>query len=62
MSLTAYIRALPAPGPLRMRQRVRLLAGSLADQVCEAWDSSGRIVAQATQIDAVRMQPGTQLR
>jgi hypothetical protein len=61
MSLTAYVRALPAPGPVRVRQRVGLLAGALADQVCEVWDSTGRIVAQATQLDAVRLDPSALL-
>ena len=61
MTLTAYIRALPSPGPLRMRQRVGMLAGNLADQVCEVWDAQGRLVAQATQLDAVRLDPAALL-
>jgi hypothetical protein len=61
MSLTAYIRALPAPGPLRLRQRVGLLAGEVADQVCEVWDATGQIVAQASQLDAVRLDPAALL-
>jgi hypothetical protein len=56
LELTVYIRALPAPGPLRVRQRARVLSGSLVDQVCEAWDSRGRVVVQATQLAAVRMR------
>jgi acyl-coenzyme A thioesterase PaaI-like protein len=61
MTLTAYIRALPSPGSLRMRQRVGMLAGNLADQVCEVWDGRGRLVAQATQLDAVRLDPAALL-
>jgi hypothetical protein len=61
MTLTAYLRGLPSPGPLRLRQRVGLLAGTLADQVCEVWDSAGRMVAQATQLDAIRMDPAALL-
>jgi hypothetical protein len=57
LELTTYLRAVPAPGPLRMRQRARVIAGGLVDQVCEAWDSRGRVVVQATQLAAVRM-PG----
>jgi hypothetical protein len=57
LELTAYLRAIPAPGPLRMRQRARVIAGGLVDQVCEAWDGRGRVVVQATQLAAVRM-PG----
>lgn len=54
VTLSTYVRAIPAPGPLRLRQRVRILATSLADQVCDVWDSTGQIVAQAVQLDAVR--------
>ncbi len=56
LELTVYLRALPAPGPLRVRQRARVIAGGLVDQVCEAWDSRGRVVVQATQLAAVRMR------
>jgi hypothetical protein len=55
LSLTAYVRALPAPGPLVVRQRARLVEGRLVDEVCDVWDSRGRVVAQATQLAAVRM-------
>lgn len=55
LELTAYIRAIPAPGRLRIRQRAQVLAGGLVDQVCEVWDSRGRVVAQATQLAAVRL-------
>lgn len=55
LELTVYVRGVPAPGPLRVRQRARVLTGSLVDQVCEVWDSTGRVVAQATQLAAVRM-------
>ena len=54
LSLTAYVRALPAPGPLVVRQRAGLVEGGLVDEECEVWDSRGRLVAQATQLAAVR--------
>jgi len=55
LELTVYIRGVPAPGRLRVRQRARVLAGNLVDQVCEIWDSRDRVVAQATQLASVRM-------
>jgi hypothetical protein len=57
LELTTYVRAVPAPGRLRVRQRARLISGSLVDQVCEVWDSRDRIVVQATQLALVRMPP-----
>ncbi len=55
LSLTAYIRALPAPGPLRVRFRVGTIAGDRADETCEVWDSADRLVAQSTQLAALRL-------
>jgi hypothetical protein len=55
LELTVYVRGVPVPGPVRIRQRARLLGGSLVDQVCEVWDATDRVVAQATQLAAVRM-------
>jgi hypothetical protein len=54
LDLTAYVRAVPAPGPLRIRFRVQLIEDGLADEVLEAWDSEGRLVLQATQLAALR--------
>ena len=56
LELTVYLRAVPAPGPLRVRQRVRALSAPVVDQVCEVWDSADRIVAQATQLALVRLR------
>lgn len=59
LELTVYLRAIPAPGPLMIRQRARLVTEALVDQVCEVWDSTGQPVAQATQLAAYRRgQPG----
>jgi acyl-coenzyme A thioesterase PaaI-like protein len=55
LELTAYVRALPAPGPVRVLQRARLIAGQRVDQACTVWDVTGRLVAQATQLAAVRL-------
>ena len=54
LSLSAYVRALPAPGWLVVRQRAGLVERGLVDEVCEVWDSRGRLVAQATQLAGVR--------
>jgi hypothetical protein len=54
LSLSAYVRALPAPGPLVVRQKAGLVERGLVDEVCEVWDGRGRLVAQATQLAGVR--------
>lgn len=54
LSLTAYVRATPAPGPVLVHQRARLVEDDLVDEACDVWDSRGRLVAQATQLAAVR--------
>jgi hypothetical protein len=54
LSLTAYVRALPAPGPLTVRQRAGVIQRGLVDETCDVWDSAGRLVAQATQLAGVR--------
>jgi acyl-coenzyme A thioesterase PaaI-like protein len=57
LDLTAYVRAVPAPGPLRIRFRAQVIQDGFADEVCEVWDSADRLVAQSTQICALRL-PG----
>jgi hypothetical protein len=48
--LTAYVRAIPAPGPVRILRRARLIDPQWADETCDVWDGTGRLVAQATQL------------
>jgi acyl-coenzyme A thioesterase PaaI-like protein len=55
LELTAYIRALPGPGPVRVLQRVQLIDGQRADETCYVWDSAGRLVAHATQLAAIHL-------
>lgn len=55
LSLTAYVRALPAPGPLRIRLRANVIAGGFVDETADVWDSTGRLVAQSTQLAAIRL-------
>ena len=59
LAITVYNRAIPAPGPLRLRFRVQVIHDGYADEICEAWDTTGRLVMQSTQITALRIPPGT---
>lgn len=56
LSLTTYVRALPAPGPMRARMAVGTVRDGKVDEVCEIWDATGRLVAHATQLAAVRFE------
>ena len=53
VQLTAYIRAVPAPGPVRVICRARLLDAQWVDETCDVWDGTGRLVAQGTQLARV---------
>lgn len=55
LSLTAYIRAVPAPGPLSVRFRANVIAGGFVDETADVWDATGRLVAQSTQLAAIRL-------
>lgn len=55
LELTAYVRALPAPGPVRVLQKAQLIESERVDEACFVWDSRGRLVAQATQLAAIRL-------
>lgn len=50
IELTAHIRAIPAPGWLRLRHTTRNVAGGLFEEDCEVWDAAGRLVAQSRQL------------
>jgi hypothetical protein len=54
VELTAYVRAVPAPGPLVVEQRARLLEDGWLDEECDVWDSRGRLVCQARQLAGYR--------
>ena len=54
LDITIYVRAIPTPGPLRLRFRAKMIQDGFADEVCEAWDSAGRLVFQSTQLAALR--------
>jgi hypothetical protein len=55
IQMTAYLRGLPAPGPVRVRMRAGEVGGDRMDEVAELWDGKNRLIGQATQIAAVRI-------
>lgn len=55
LQLSAYVRGLPAPGPVRVLQRAHLIGDHRVDEACFVWDSTGRLVAQATQLAGIRL-------
>lgn len=55
LELTAYLRALPAPGPLLVQQRARLVTPDRVDEQCDVWDSTGALVGSASQLAAIRL-------
>jgi acyl-coenzyme A thioesterase PaaI-like protein len=55
LELTTYVRALPAPGPVQVRLKAQLVDAQRVDETCWVWDSTGRLVAQATQLAGVRL-------
>lgn len=54
LELTAYVRARPAPGPVRVLQRIQLVSGGRFDESCYIWDAAGTLVAHSTQLAAIR--------
>ncbi|OLT40303.1 hypothetical protein BJF86_05790 [Serinicoccus sp. CNJ-927] len=50
MELTAHVRAVPAPGWLRVRHATCTIAGGMFEEDCGVWDSAGRLVAQSRQL------------
>ena len=59
LSLTTYVRTRPAPGPLRLQHRAQVIHHGFVDEVTELWDSRDRLVAQATQLAGIRIDPET---
>ncbi len=55
LELSVYVRALPAPGPVRVLQRAQLIDGHRVDELCYVWDRTGRLVAQSSQLAGVRL-------
>jgi hypothetical protein len=55
LELTVYVRALPAPGPVRVLQKAQLIDGQRVDEACWIWDGTGRLVASGTQLAGIRL-------
>jgi acyl-coenzyme A thioesterase PaaI-like protein len=55
LELTVYVRALPAPGPVRVLHRAQLIDGQRVDEDCYIWDNTGRLVATSTQLAGIRL-------
>jgi hypothetical protein len=55
LELSVYVRALPAPGPVQVLQRAQLIDAQRVDETCLVWDSTGRLVAQGTQLAGIRL-------
>ncbi|MGO9955551.1 MAG: thioesterase family protein [Solirubrobacteraceae bacterium] len=55
LELTVYVRALPAPGPLRVLQGAQLIEARRVDETCHVWDRAGRLVAHGSQLAGVRL-------
>jgi hypothetical protein len=58
IELTVYVRAVPAPGPLRAQLRARLVSADRVDEQCDVWDSTGHLVATSHQLAAIRLPEG----
>jgi hypothetical protein len=55
LELTAYVRALPAHGPVRILQRAQLIDAQRVDEACYVWDRRGRLVAHGSQLAGIRL-------
>jgi hypothetical protein len=54
LQYSVFVRGVPAPGPLRVRTLARSVGAGAVDETCDLWDSTGRLVAVAHQLAAVR--------
>lgn len=57
LQLSVFLRAVPAPGAIRLRTVARSVGGGAVDETVDLWDSRGRLVAVAHQLALV--QPRT---
>jgi Thioesterase-like superfamily len=54
LQYSVFVRAVPAPGALRVRTIARSIGGGAMDETCDVWDSTRRLVAVAHQLAGVR--------
>ena len=54
LQYSVFVRAVPEPGPLRVRTVARSITGGAMDETCDVWDATDRHVAVAHQLAAVR--------
>nr|WP_221377519.1 thioesterase family protein [Actinoplanes polyasparticus] len=55
LSLTAYVRRLPVPGPVRVVMHSNEITSGRMDEIVEVWDDGDNLVAQGIQLAAVRV-------
>lgn len=55
MQLSAFVRAVPGPGPLTVVHRARSIGAGAVDETTDVWDATGRLVAVGHQLAAVRL-------
>lgn len=58
LEFSGHVRAVPAPGWLRIEISTDNFSGTLLEEDARIWDSTGRLVAQSRQLAAVRV-PGS---
>jgi hypothetical protein len=56
LSMSVYARAHPAPGWLCFAFTAHHVDAGMVDESCTLWDSTGRVVAQATQLARLRFR------
>jgi len=54
ISLSTYVRAIPAPGPVHITLRANAIAHGRVDETCTIRDSTGQLVAQSHQLAGIR--------
>ncbi|MGI9157896.1 MAG: thioesterase family protein [Marmoricola sp.] len=57
LELSVHVRAVPAPGWVKLRHATHNVAGGYFEEDCEVWDSTGRLVAQSRQLARAPRRP-----